>query len=103
LLTPEERQDIKKRLYFIAESFRSQLPPVISNLYCVDALPALRARLKGDTNAAQTTGLSGLESALQNIIFIIEKIQNIVYLALSILPSKFYKKDEKKLRRSQQQ
>lgn len=69
LLTPEERQEIQKRLYFIAESFRSQLPPGISNLYCVDALPALRARLKGDAIAAQTTGLSGLESALQNIIY----------------------------------
>ncbi|GAB4526148.1 MAG: hypothetical protein Tsb0014_06110 [Pleurocapsa sp.] len=69
LLTLEERQEIQKRLCFIAENFRSQLPPGISNLYCVDALPALRARLKGDAIAAQTTGLAALESALQNIIY----------------------------------
>jgi Dynamin family len=68
LLEPEEQKDIHYRLRFVAESFRSQLPPGISNLYRVDALPALRARLKGDNSAAQTTGLAALESALQTIV-----------------------------------
>ncbi len=67
LLTAEERQTVKKRLYFVAESFRSNLPQGISNLYCVDALPALRARIKGNLAAAQTTGISDLETALQTI------------------------------------
>ena len=68
LLTPEERQNVRNRLCFIAESFRSDLPSGISNIYCVDALPALRARIKGDLAKAQTTGITSLESALQNII-----------------------------------
>lgn len=68
LLEPEEQKEIQSRLRFVAESFRSQLPPGISNLYRVDALPALRARLKGDTTIAQTTGLTTFESALQTIV-----------------------------------
>jgi hypothetical protein len=68
LLEPEEQKEIHYRLRFVAESFRSQLPPGISNLYRVDALPALRAMLKGDTAAAQTTGLAAFESVLQTIV-----------------------------------
>jgi predicted GTPase len=68
LLEPEERKEIRDRLRFVAESFRSDLPPGVSNLYCVDALPALRAMLKGDLTAAQTTGLTIFESALQTIV-----------------------------------
>ena len=67
LLTVEERHEVKKRLCFIAESFRSNLSYGISNVYCVDALPALRARLKGNQADAKTTGITSLESALQNI------------------------------------
>jgi Dynamin family len=67
LLEPEEQKEVHYRLRFVAESFRSELPPGISNLYRVDALPALRAILKGDTAAAQTTGLAAFESALQSI------------------------------------
>lgn len=67
LLTSEEQKEVKHRLCFIAESFRSELPIGISNIYCVDALPALRARLKGDQAAAKTTGLTTLETALQQI------------------------------------
>ena len=68
LLTPEEKQEVKNRLYFVAESFRSDLPTGVSNIYCVDALPALRARLKGNQAEAQTTGITSLESALQTIV-----------------------------------
>ncbi|MBW4680964.1 MAG: dynamin family protein [Microcoleus vaginatus WJT46-NPBG5] len=68
LLEAEDQKQIYNRLLFVAESFRSELPNNLSNLYRVDALPALRARLKGDTSAAQTTGLATFESALQSIV-----------------------------------
>jgi len=68
LLEPQEIKEVSNRMRFVAESFRAELPPGISNLYRVDALPALRARLKGDMAAAQTTGLATFESALQNIL-----------------------------------
>ena len=68
LLTEAEQKEVKTRLRFVAESFRSNLPSGISNLYCVDALPALRARLKGNLATAQTTGLTTFEAALQHIV-----------------------------------
>ena len=68
LLEADEQKEVHHRLRFVAESFRSQLPPGVSNLYRVDALPALRARLKGDGAAAQISGLSTFESALQTIV-----------------------------------
>lgn len=67
LLTPDEQQKVRQRACLVAESFRSDLPLGVSNIYCVDALPALRARLKGNFAAAQATGLTTLESALQTI------------------------------------
>ncbi len=67
LLEPDDQKAVFHRLRFVAESFRAELPAGLSNLYRVDALPALRARLKGDTAAAQTTGLASFESALQAI------------------------------------
>ncbi len=68
LLEPEDQKQVYNRLLFVAESFRSELPNNVSNLYRVDALPALRARLKGDASAAQSTGLAMFESALQTIV-----------------------------------
>ncbi|MEM8777519.1 MAG: dynamin family protein, partial [Cyanobacteria bacterium P01_G01_bin.49] len=68
LLEPQEQKEVYHRLRFIAESFRVNLPPGLSNLYRVDALPALREILKGDGEAAQTTGLSIFESALQSMV-----------------------------------
>ena len=67
LLTPAERELVRDRSYDIANSFRADLPAGISNIYFVDALPALRARLKGNQAAAQETGLTVLETALQAI------------------------------------
>jgi GTPase SAR1 family protein len=67
LLEPEEQKQVAQRMRFVAESFRAKLPPGVSNLYRVDALPALRSRLKGDMAAAQTSGLVAFESALQAI------------------------------------
>ena len=68
LLEPDEQKEVSQRMRFVAASFRSQLPDNISNLYQVDALPALRGRLKGDISVAQTTGLATFESALQSIV-----------------------------------
>jgi GTPase SAR1 family protein len=68
MLEPADRQAVQQRLRFVAESFRSQLPAGISNLYRVDALPALRARLKGDDQLLHTSGLTTLVSALQTIL-----------------------------------
>ena len=77
LLEPEDQKQVYNRLLFVAESFRSELPNNISNLYRVDALPALRARLKGDVSAAQTTGLAMFESALQSIVAVKHEKQDI--------------------------
>lgn len=77
LLEPEDQKQVYNRLLFVAESFRSELPNNISNLYRVDALPALRARLKGDASAAQTTGLAMFESALQSIVAVKHENQEI--------------------------
>ncbi|MBD1884775.1 dynamin family protein [Microcoleus vaginatus] len=68
LLEPDDQKQVYNRLLFVAESFRSNLPNNISNIYRVDALPALRARLKGDVAAAQTAGIAMFESALQSIV-----------------------------------
>ncbi|MEH2328397.1 dynamin family protein [Nostoc sp.] len=68
LLEPDEQKQVQNRLLFVAESFRSELPPGFSNLYRVDALLALRARLKGDVAAANSSGLAAFETALQNIV-----------------------------------
>ena len=68
LLEPEDQKKVCNRLKFVAESFRSELPVGIANLYRVDALPALRARIKGDYNKVMETGLTELETVLQKII-----------------------------------
>jgi GTPase SAR1 family protein len=84
MLEPEERQQVHQRLRFVAESFRSQIPAGISNLYQVDALPALRARLKGDDNLLHSSGLPMFVSALQMIF---ESQQNeVVNLRQQLLP-----------------
>ena len=77
LLEPEDQKSAYNRLLFVAESFRSDLPNNISNLYRVDALPALRARLKGDGSAAQSSGLAMFESALQTIVAVQQEKQDI--------------------------
>ncbi|QLE57007.1 dynamin family protein [Nostoc sp. TCL26-01] len=73
LLEIEEQKQVQNRLLFVAESFRAELPPGFSNLYRVDALPALRARLKGDVAAASSSGLAAFEAALQNIVGILQQ------------------------------
>jgi GTPase SAR1 family protein len=73
LLEPEEQKQVYHRLLFVAESFRADLPPGFSNLYRVDALPALRARLKGDVALANSSGLAAFETALQQIVGIFQQ------------------------------
>jgi GTPase SAR1 family protein len=73
LLEPDEQKEVQNRLRFVAESFRAELPSGLSNLYRVDALPALRARLKGDVAAASSSGLTAFETALQNIVGILQQ------------------------------
>ncbi|WP_071191408.1 dynamin family protein [Trichormus sp. NMC-1] len=73
LLEPEEQKQVQNRLLFVAESFRADLPPGFSNLYRVDALPALRARLKGDVALANSSGLAAFETALQNLVGILQQ------------------------------
>ena len=73
LLEPEEQKQVHNRLLFVAESFRADLPPGFSNLYRVDALPALRARLKGDVALASSSGLVAFETALQNLVGILQQ------------------------------
>lgn len=68
LLEPEEQKQVYNRLRFVAESFRAKLPAGVSNLYRVDALPALRARLKGNLAEAEMAGLPTFESALHTIV-----------------------------------
>ncbi|AFZ25309.1 DnaJ-class molecular chaperone with C-terminal Zn finger domain [Cylindrospermum stagnale PCC 7417] len=99
LLEPDEQKQIQNRLLFMAESFRAELPPGFSNLYRVDALPALRARLKGDVAAAQSSGLAAFETALQNIVEILQqnrggvrlpRVQAIASQILPLLIAKIY-------------
>ncbi|MBW4672433.1 MAG: dynamin family protein [Cyanomargarita calcarea GSE-NOS-MK-12-04C] len=73
LLELEEQKQVQNRLLFVAESFRAELPPGFSNLYRVDALPALRARLKGDVALSSSSGLVAFETALQNIAAILQQ------------------------------
>lgn len=68
LVEPDDQQQVMTRLRFVAESFRTHLPSGMSNLYRVDALPALRAKRQGDGGALTDSGLPVLESALQNFI-----------------------------------
>ncbi|TAE60337.1 MAG: dynamin family protein [Nostocales cyanobacterium] len=73
LLEPEEQKQVYHRLLFVAESFRANLPPGFSNLYRVDALPALRGRLKNDLELVNRSGLSNFETALQHIVGILQQ------------------------------
>ena len=68
LLEKKDQKEVLDRARYIAESFRASLPPGVSNMYRVDALPALRAKLKGDTAHAISSGIMTFESAVQSII-----------------------------------
>ena len=90
LLESAEQKEVSNRLRSVAESFRSELPNGISNLYRVDALPALRARLKGDMSAVHSTGLAAFETALQTIVaaqqeqIAVTRLPRLVAIALQV-------------------
>lgn len=63
----EDQKEIASRARFIAREFRGNLPNNISNLYRVDALPALRARVKGDNTLAVQSGIVAFENAIHQI------------------------------------
>ena len=67
LMETDDQKQVMRRMRFVAESFRSKLPAGVSNLYRVDALPALRACLKGDRTQVEASGLPVLETALQTV------------------------------------
>jgi GTPase SAR1 family protein len=67
LLEVEDQIMVMQRARSLAEEFRGNFPDGISNLYRVDALPALKAKRKGEIEAAFRTGILNFESALQNI------------------------------------
>ncbi|MEM9274902.1 MAG: dynamin family protein [Cyanobacteria bacterium P01_F01_bin.143] len=67
LLEEEEQKEVMERAISIAEEFRGDFPDHFSNLYRVDALPALKAKQKEDLEAILQSGIISLESALQSI------------------------------------
>ncbi|MEG3839126.1 dynamin family protein [Microcoleus sp. herbarium14] len=73
LLDIEDQKEVIKRASSIAEDFRLDLPDGLSNLHRVDALPALKARLRGDTEAAYNSGILTFESALHNILAVLSE------------------------------
>lgn len=68
LLDRQDHKEVLIRARSIAGEFRGILPDNISNLYRVDALPALRSRIKGDVSLSTESGILAFESALQQII-----------------------------------
>jgi hypothetical protein len=67
LMKPAERREVMNRARFVAESFRADLPVGVSNLYRVDALPALRQKLTGKRSTADDNGILALESTLEKL------------------------------------
>ncbi len=90
LLTTEEQQEVQRRMEVITETISLNLPPGIKKVYRVDALPALRAKLKANDVEIYNSGLSDFELALQQIIGSQKNIHNkdlsqVKHLALNIL------------------
>ncbi len=73
LLEVEEQKEVIKRARSIAQEFRLDVPGSISNLYRVDALPALKSRLSRDQKAAYNSGLITFESELYNLLAILSE------------------------------
>ena len=67
LLEDDEQKQVMQRAISVAEEFRGDFPDNFSNLYRVDALPALKAKRKEDPEAILQSGIVSLESALQSI------------------------------------
>lgn len=71
LLDNDEQKSVIKRSRSIASNFRLQLPNGMSNVHRVDALPALKAKIQGDSQVAYTSGIINFEAELYNLISIL--------------------------------
>jgi len=67
-LEEEEQEEVQERLAIFASLFRGYLPPGVSNVYPVNALPALRGQLKGDSSRVESSGLTAFLEALTTIV-----------------------------------
>ncbi len=67
LLEVEDQKKVWQRALMAIEGMRLGSPPE-SRLFRVDALPALRAQLKGDTEMFRSTGLTGFYVALKQAL-----------------------------------
>lgn len=67
LLEAEDQKTVIQGAQHVARSFRGSLPECVSNLYRVDALPALQAKVKGNTTSTEMSDILLLESALKQI------------------------------------
>lgn len=80
LLAIEDQKEVMSRARSIASEFRANLPNNVSNLYRVDALPALRSRLKGDGVQSHRSGISTFESDLYSIVEVLSPQKNQIRL-----------------------
>jgi len=67
-LEPEDQKLLWERARSIANNFPSDIPNGMSNLYRVDALPGLRARVKSDRRGLRSSGIIDFEKSLQKIV-----------------------------------
>ena len=94
----EEQKEILQRARFIAKEFRGNFPNNISNLYRVDALPALRAKVKGDNNLAIESGITTFENAFNRIIdLLLPQIEQVRLPRVHTLGERFKQSLEYKL------
>ena len=70
LETKENRDEVYNEVRLITDSFQSILPKSIKNLYCVDALPALRAKQHQNILDVNKSGLTSFEAALYTTILL---------------------------------
>ncbi|MEK0179056.1 dynamin family protein [Microcoleus anatoxicus] len=68
LLEPQDQKSLWERAQSIANNFGSDIPRGMSNLYRVDALPALRAKVKNDQRGLQSSGIINFEESLKKIV-----------------------------------
>jgi len=68
LESDNDRREVFDEINSITESFKSDLPVGLTNLYRVDALPAFKARQRRDIVNIYQSGLANFEASLYTII-----------------------------------
>jgi GTPase SAR1 family protein len=68
LESDNDRREVFDEIHSITENFKSDLPVGLTNLYCVDALPAFKARQRKDIINIYQSGLAEFEASLHTII-----------------------------------